>query len=252
MYYWFFKFALFVPVLRSVCRPWIENPENIPSSGGAILASNHLAYVDTIVLPLMSRRRVTFPAKAELFHQKSFLGRVVGWFLRAIGQVPMDRTGGRASEESLNETAQVLRDGHLLGIYPEGTRSPDGRLYKGRTGAARLALHHGVPVIPVGTVGTTRVKKLFGVIPYLDRPGVRIGRPLDFSAYADQVEDRQVLRWVTDEIMAAIQDLTGQEYVDAYSSSVKAGNFTPEQLRARVQDRPGNAGRPPAITTAEP
>ncbi len=128
MYYWFFKFALFVPVLRSVCRPpWIENPENIPSSGGAILASNHLAYVDTIVLPLMSRRRVTFPpAKAELFHQKSFLGRVVGWFLRAIGQVPMDRTGGRASEESLNETAQVLRDGHLLGIYPRGHARPTG------------------------------------------------------------------------------------------------------------------------------
>lgn len=249
MYYWLFKWFLFRPYINRAWKPWVEGLENVPERGPAVLVSNHLNYYDTLVLPASVPPKLIFPAKAELFHQSSAGGRVVAWFLTRVGMLPMDRSGGRASGASLDHVAQVLADGHLLGIYPEGTRSPDGRLYKGKTGVARLVLQHRVPVIPVGTIGTERVRGRFG-IPTLRRPGIRIGEPLDFSQYYDRPNDREVLRWVTDEIMAAVQRLTGQEYVDVYATSMKSGALAGRDIEQKVQARPGLGLRTPP-TTAE-
>lgn len=249
--YWIFKFAAFLPVIKVVCRPWIEGRENIPDKGAAILVSNHVSAGDTIVLPAMIRRRLTFPAKAELFAGGGLRADVVKWFLRSIGQVPLDRSGGRASAASMDSVTQVLADGDLLGIYPEGTRSPDGRLYKGKTGVARLVLANDVPVIPVAMVNTEIVRNRFG-IPYMKRPGVRIGQPLDFSAWSAQNGQREVLRWVTDEIMNAVMELSGQEYVDAYGASVKSAAAEGRELAQPVLPRPGYGHpRPPMPPEAQ-
>src|SRR4029450_12719777 len=174
---------------------------NIPESGPAILVSNHISTGDTFLVPAMIRRRLTFPAKVELFHGRSVRGRLVTWFLKSVGQLPMDRSGGRASATSMEGVLGVLRRGDLLGIYPEGTRSPDGRLYKGKTGVARLVLQAGVPVIPGGVSHTQLVPSRFFKIPTMRRPKIRIGKLMDFSAYAKAGSDRDVLRWITDEIM---------------------------------------------------
>lgn len=242
MLYWLFKFTAFLPAIKVICRPWVEGRENIPAKGPAILVSNHISAGDTIVLPAMIRRRLTFPAKAELFAGGGFRQTVVKWFLRSVGQVPMDRSGGRASASSMDSVRGVLNDGELLGIYPEGTRSPDGRLYKGKTGVARLVLAANVPVIPVAMVNTELVKNRLG-IPYMKRPGMRIGPPMDFSAWSSQNGNREVLRWVTDEIMNAVMELSGQEYVDAYGASVKAAAAEGRELAQPVLPRPGH-GRP--------
>ena len=174
--------AIFVWAVRLLFRPQIEGEENIPRTGPAILVSNHISAGDTYLVPALIRRRLTFPAKQEMFHGRGLKGRLLAWFLTAVGQVPMDRSGGRASAGSMDSVLQVLRDGKLLGIYPEGTRSPDGRLYKGKTGVARLVLQAGVPVIPLAVIGTE-------FVPVGDpqgsdheaRPRVRIGTPMDFS-----------------------------------------------------------------------
>ena len=170
----------------------------------------------------MIRRRVTFPAKIELFHGRGVKGRILAWFLKGVGQRPMDRSGGRASASGMETVLDVLRKGHLLGIYPEGTRSPDGRLYKGKTGVARLVLQAGVPVIPVGMISTELVPSRFFKIPTMRRPKIRIGKPMDFSAYAHAGNDRAVLRWITDEIINAVMELSGQTYVDVYATAAKA------------------------------
>ncbi len=221
--YTLFKYALFRPVCRVVFRPWVEGEENIPATGGVVLAGNHLSAGDTFLLPAMITRRMTFPAKAELFHQKGF-GRAVSWFLKAVGQVPMDRSGGRASADGLRPIYEVLEQGGVVGIFPEGTRSHDGRLYRGRTGVARLALGARVPVIPVGFVDTQFVPGLFG-IPVMKRPGIRIGAPLDFSEHFGEI-DGSVYREVTDAVMMSIRELTGQEYVPVYSNSERAKRLT--------------------------
>lgn len=247
MYYWLFKWFLFAPVLKAVCRPWLEGEENIPHAGPIILVSNHLSYGDTVILPAVVERKITFPAKAELFHATSRGGKVVSWFLRKVGMLPMDRAGGRASAASVDHVGAILRSGEIVGIYAEGTRSPDGRLYKGKTGVARLVLGHRVRVLPVGTVSTQLIRGWFG-IPFMRRPGIRIGTPLDFSQYDDQAANREVLRWVTDEIMAAIQDLTGQEYVDVYATSVKSGALDGRNIEDKVLARPGLGNRIPPIT----
>src|SRR6478672_8553625 len=247
--YWVFKWLLFVPVVRLVCRPWIEGADRIPAFGPAILVSNHISAGDTFLLPMMIKRRLTFPAKAELFAGRGFGQRVLAWFLRNVGQLPMDRSGGRASASSMDGVIGVLRRGELLGIYPEGTRSPDGRLYKGKTGVARLVLQSGVPVVPIGMIGTELVRSMLG-IPIMRRPGIRVGAPLDFSRYAGAGNDRDVLRWITDEIMAAVLDLTGQSYVDLYGSSVKDALREGRELVEPAVRRPGE-GRSAPPTPAD-
>ncbi len=247
MLYNVFKYGIFVWAVRLLFRPRIEGAENIPRRGPAILVSNHISAGDTYLVPALLRRRMTFPAKLELFHGKGVKGRLLAWFLRSVGQVPMDRSGGRASAGSMDTVLQVLRNGELLGIYPEGTRSPDGRLYKGKTGVARLVLQAGVPVIPLAVIGTEFVPSVIPKVPTMNRPLVRIGRPLDFSAYARAGNDREVLRWVTDRIMDEVMKLSGQEYVDAYASSVKAGLAAGEPLPPSATTRPGEGRRVPPV-----
>jgi 1-acyl-sn-glycerol-3-phosphate acyltransferase len=241
--YWVFKWLLVTPGLRLVSRPWIEGAENIPETGPAILVSNHLSAGDTFLLPAMIKRRLTFPAKAELFQGRKLGGWFVTWFLTSVGQLPMDRSGGRASASSMDGVLGVLRNGDLLGIYPEGTRSVDGRLYKGKTGVARLVLSAGVPVLPVAMINTQFVPSKVAKIPVMRRPGIRFGKPMDFSRYAASGNDRDVLRWVTDEIMNAVMELSGQEYVDAYGTSVKSALDEGRVPDAPVLPRPG-VGRP--------
>lgn len=217
--YALFKYLLVRPICVVAFRPWVEGAENIPATGGVILAGNHLSAGDTYLLPAMIHRQMTFPAKAELFHMKGW-GRVLGWFLKSVGQVPMDRSGGRASADGLRPIYEVLKDGGVVGIFPEGTRSRDGRLYRGRTGVARLALNSHVPVVPVGFADTQFQRGPFG-IPLMRRPGIRIGKPLYFSEQFGSTEGA-VYREVTDAVMAAIQEITGQEYIPVYSNSARA------------------------------
>jgi 1-acyl-sn-glycerol-3-phosphate acyltransferase len=241
--YWVFKYVAFAPLCRLLFRPSVSGAENIPKYGGAILVSNHISAGDTFLLPSMIKRRMTFPAKIELFHGKGVRGKFMTWFLKGVGQVPMDRSGGRASATSMDSVLGVLRGGHLLGIYPEGTRSPDGRLYKGKTGVARLVLEAGVPVVPVGMINTELVPSRFFKIPTMRRPKIRIGKPMDFSAYAAAGNDRDVLRWITDEIMNAVMELSGQEYVDVYGNVAKAALEQRKDPPVSASHRPGG-GRP--------
>jgi 1-acyl-sn-glycerol-3-phosphate acyltransferase len=211
--YWVLK-AVLTPPLRLLFRVRIEGASNVPSRGPAILASNHLSFCDSVFLPLVLRRRATFVAKAEYFDDPR-----TAWFFRAVGQIPMRREGGSASERAIEAACDVLGRGQLLGIYPEGTRSPDGRLYRGHTGVARLALRCRVPVVAVAMVGTREVQPIGQVLPRVLMPvGVRFSRPLDFSRYAAASDDPAVLRRITDEIMFELAQLSGQEYVDRYAS----------------------------------
>jgi 1-acyl-sn-glycerol-3-phosphate acyltransferase len=237
--YWIVKLIL-TPILRGLFRPWVEGLENIPGDGPAILASNHLSFSDSIFLPLVVPRRITFLAKSDYFTGRSVKGRMIAFFFKGVGQVPVDRSGGRASEAALRTALRILGSGDLLGIYPEGTRSPDGRLYRGKTGVARMALEGGVPVIPVAMINTFELQPPGKVIPRLIRPGVRIGRPLDFSRYQGLSADRFVLRSVTDEIMYELMELSGQEYVDQYATKAKA-DIEEARIAARealVAERP--------------
>jgi 1-acyl-sn-glycerol-3-phosphate acyltransferase len=245
--YWLFKYGAFVWLCHLLFRPSIEGKDHIPKTGAAILVSNHISAGDTFLLPAMIRRRLTFPAKLELFQGRGFKGRLLGWWMTAIGQVPMDRSGGRASAGSMDGLQRVLAAGGLLGIYPEGTRSPDGRLYKGKTGVARLVLQAGVPVIPVGMIDTEFVPTRLFKIPLMRRPHIKIGAPLDFRAYADAGNDRDVLRWITDTIMDAVMQLSGQEYVDAYGSAVKAALQRGEPAPPSSTTRPGEGLPTPPI-----
>jgi 1-acyl-sn-glycerol-3-phosphate acyltransferase len=195
--------------------------ENIPATGPVILASNHLSFSDSIFLPLQSRRPVVFLAKSEYFTGKGIKGALTRWFFKSTGQLPIDRSGGKASEASLNTGLSVLGQGQVLGIYPEGTRSPDGRLYRGRTGIARMVLEAKVPVVPVAMIDTEKVQPIGKRLPRIRRIGIVVGTPLDFSRFDGMEGDRIVLRAVTDEIMYELRKLSGQEYVDAYASSVK-------------------------------
>jgi 1-acyl-sn-glycerol-3-phosphate acyltransferase len=221
VFYWFLKRILIGPWLRIIFRPWVEGLENVPQTGPAILASNHLSFSDSFFMPLLVPRRVTFIAKAEYFTGRGVKGRLSAGFFRAVGQIPVDRSGGRASEAALRSGLKILQRGELFAIYPEGTRSPDGRLYRGRTGVARLALEAGVPVIPCAMIDTEKLQPPGRILPKLIRPGVRIGKPLDFSRYEGMAGDRFVLRSMTDEIMYELMMLSGQEYVDMYATKAK-------------------------------
>ncbi len=217
MFYWLIK-AVLIPILHVLSRPTIEGVDHVPAEGGAIFASNHLSFVDWLFLPLLVPRRITFLAKSDYFTDHSVKGRAKAAFFRSAGQVPIDRSAGDAA---LQTGLHILRSGSLLGIYPEGTRSPDGRLYRGRTGVARMALEAGVPVLPVAMVGTFEMAPPGAILPRPVRVQVRVGRPLDFSRYEGLAEDRFVLRSITDEIMYAVMQLSGQEYVDTYATTAK-------------------------------
>ncbi|ROS73009.1 1-acyl-sn-glycerol-3-phosphate acyltransferase [Cellulomonas sp. PhB143] len=222
MFYWWMKHVLVGPVLRLMFRPWARGAEKVPSSGGVVLASNHLAVIDSFVLPLVLDRKVQFLGKSDYFTGTGVKGRVTAGFMRGVGTIPVDRSGGRASEAALSTGLRVLSDGDVFGIYPEGTRSPDGRLHRGKTGVARLALESGAPVVPVAMIGTGEAQPIGRRIPKLMRIGVVFGEPLDFSRYRGMENDRFILRAVTDEIMYAVMSLSGQEYVDIYAATAKA------------------------------
>ena len=221
MFYWLMKYVVIGPIVKAVWRPWIVGRRNIPAEGAAILASNHLSVMDSIFLPLLIDRPMSFLAKSDYFTGKGLKGWSTRMFMKATGQIPIDRSGGKASEASLNTGLQVLGRGDLLGIYPEGTRSPDGTLYRGRTGLARMALEARVPVVPVVMVDTDTMLPIGHTLPRIVRVGVVIGEPLDFSRFAGMEGDRYILRSVTDEIIVALQRLGEQEYEDVYASTVK-------------------------------
>ncbi|MFJ4845898.1 lysophospholipid acyltransferase family protein [Streptomyces sp. NPDC088733] len=209
--------------LRAAFRPWVEGMENIPKRGPAILASNHLSFSDSFFLPAVLDRKVTFIAKAEYFTTPGVKGKLTAAFFKGVGQLPVDRSGARgAGEAAIRSGIKVIESGELFGIYPEGTRSPDGRLYRGKPGGlARIALATGAPVIPVAMIDTEKIQPPGQVMPKLMRPGIRIGKPLDFSRYQGMEQDRFILRSVTDEVMYEIMKLSGQEYVDVYASAAK-------------------------------
>ncbi len=216
-FYWTMKYVVLGPPLRAVYRPRAQGVEGIPTGGGCILASNHVSFVDSLFVPLMCPRPVVFLGKADYFD--SWRTR---WFMKSVNVIPVRREGGSASEAAVLAGIRALREGWVVGIYPEGTRSPDGRLYRGKTGVARMALEAQVPVIPVAVKGTEEIMPLESKVPRLrGRPEVTYGRPLRFDRYFDRPRDRFVLRSVTDEIMYEIMMITGQEYVDEYASKVK-------------------------------
>jgi 1-acyl-sn-glycerol-3-phosphate acyltransferase len=196
----------------------VTGAENVPTAGPAIIASNHLSVIDSIYLPLMLERPVSFAAKSEYFTGTRLRDRLVGAYLRSTNQVSTDRAGGRAAQAMLDAALNHLGSGQLFGIYPEGTRSPDGRLYRGRTGVGYLALHSGAPVIPVAMVGTDRVLPPGHRLPKPGRIEIRIGEPLDFADLRGQPAGARQRRAVTDEVVRAIQKLSGQEFVPVYAS----------------------------------
>jgi len=221
VFYWWVKNGLLGPLVTTVFRPSITGVVNVPREGAAIIVCNHLSFVDSIFLPLAIPRKMTFLAKSDYFTGKGIRGAIVKWFMTSAGQLPIDRSGGKASEASLNTGLGVLADGRVLGIYPEGTRSPDGRGYRGRTGVARMVLEAHVPVIPVAVVGTDEVMPLGAKLPKVKKVSVVIGEPMDFSRFEGLENDRFVLRSITDEIVYRINELSGQEYVDVYASTVR-------------------------------
>jgi len=205
------------PLLRLLWRPEVIGGEHIPASGGAIIASNHLSIVDSVFLPLMVDRPVTFAAKSEYFTGTRLIDRAAGAYLRATKQLSVDRAGARAAQDMLEAALGLLREGALFGIYPEGTRSPDGRLYRGRVGIGWLAMNSGLPVIPVAMSGTDRVLPPGQKVPRVAKIKITFGKPMTFEAYQDLSASRQ-RRAIADDVMKAIQTLSGQDYVAMYAS----------------------------------
>jgi 1-acyl-sn-glycerol-3-phosphate acyltransferase len=219
--YWVLKHIVVGPWLRVLFRPWVEGLDHVPDKGAAILASNHLSFSDSFFLPLVVPRKITFLAKSDYFTGRGVKGFFTKAFFAGVGQVPVDRSGGRASEAALRTGLRILGEGDLLGIYPEGTRSPNGTLYRGKTGVARMAMEARVPIIPVAMINTYEIQPPGQVLPSIRRVGIRLGRPLDFSRYEGLENDRFVLRSVTDEVMYELMTLSGQEYVDMYATRAK-------------------------------
>ena len=218
VFYWVLKNIILGPLVKLLWRPWVEGLENVPAEGPVILTPNHLSFMDSLFMPLLVGRRVVFLGKSDYFDKW-----YMSWFFKGVGVIPVRREGGEAGEASLRAGCEQLQKGLAVAIYPEGTRSPDGRLFRGKTGAARMAVRMGVPVIPIGIIGSYDVQPHNKKLPRVRgvRVGVRFGRPLDFSRYAGKEDDRFVLRSITDEIMYELMLLTGQEYVDEYAAKVK-------------------------------
>ena len=257
------------PAIEMLYQPWIRGEENIPAEGPAILASNHLAVIDSFFLPLLVDREVAFIGKSDYFTGKGVKGWVVKNFMKTVGTIPVDRSGGKASQAALQAGIDRLRAGELFGIYPEGTRSPDGRLYRGKTGVARVALATGAPVVPVAMIGSDLAQPIGRAIPSTrHRVGIVVGEPLDFSRYQGLENDRFVLRSITDEVMYSLMCLSGQEYVDLYAADVKkamsaekrsAEEVVAQMLAAQAAARPAApevhapGGRPaPEVSVPEP
>jgi 1-acyl-sn-glycerol-3-phosphate acyltransferase len=251
VFYWVTKYTLGM-TLKLLFRPWSRGRRNMPRRGPVILASNHLSFADHFFGPLPLPRKVVFLAKSEYFTGKGIKGLASRAFFSGVGQIPIDRTGGEASERALRSGLRVLAEGNVLGIYPEGTRSPDGRLYRGRTGVARLALESRAPVVPCAMMHTFEFlppgsnNPQFGI-----RPGVIFGKPMEFSRYYGKETDREALRAVTDEIIAEIAKLSGQEYVNVYAQQAKERLQAGEPLPAAEPLPPGEslpAEEPPPAT----
>ncbi|WP_448607906.1 lysophospholipid acyltransferase family protein [Geodermatophilus sp. URMC 60] len=244
LFYWFLKFVALGPVVKLVFRPRAEGVEHVPPRGAAILAGNHLSAADWVFMPLSLPRRVTFLAKREYFTGHGVKGFLQRAFFTGAGQVPIDRSSASAAEAAIQTGLRILRQGRLLGIYPEGTRSPDGRLYRGKTGVARMTLETGVPVVPVAMTYRPRRLPLVGWnVPAVT---VRFGEPLDFSRYEGLSGDRFVERSITDEIMYEIMTMSGQEYVDVYGARVKksmdATGASASEVVSRLQPPVDEAG----------
>ena len=240
-FYWTMKHIVLGPPLRGIYRPRGRGVENIPTTGPVILASNHLSFVDSLFVPLLCPRPVVFLGKADYF--ESWRTR---WFFEAVNVIPVRREGGSAGEGAILAGIGALKQGHVIGIYPEGTRSPDGRLYRGKTGVARMALEAQAAVVPVAVEGTEEIMPLESKMPRLrGRPTVTYGKPLTFERYYDRPKDRFVLRSVTDEIMYEIMMLSGQEYVDEYAAKVK------HQLKS-AETPPRLAALPEPVAAEEP
>ncbi len=223
MWYWLFKYIFMGPLLSLLGRPKVEGLEHVPQSRPVILASNHLAVADSFYLPLVVSRRITFLAKAEYFTGTWLKGWFTRWFYTVAGQVPIDRTDADSAQSALTTAERILGECKLLGMYPEGTRSPDGRLFKGKTGLARLALTSGVPVIPVAMIGTDVVNPPGSKMWRFGRVQVKFGKPMDFTRFDGLAGNRFIERAVIDEVMYELMRLSGQEYVDLYAADVKEG-----------------------------
>ncbi|PYY35892.1 MULTISPECIES: 1-acyl-sn-glycerol-3-phosphate acyltransferase [unclassified Curtobacterium] len=241
MLYWLLKNFVLGPLILTLFRPWVIGRENVPASGPVIFASNHVSFIDSVILPAVLDRRMSFLAKSDYFTGRGLKGWATKTFFNAIGQLPIDRSGGKASEASLRTGLQVLARGEQLGIYPEGTRSPDGKLYRGRTGIARMVLEGRVVVVPVAMVGTREVQQIGQKFPKFKRVGVVFGKPLDFSRFEGLETDRFILRSVTDEIMHELRGLSRQEYEDVYATSVKERATTARE--SVMRERRTTAGR---------
>ncbi|GAA3241264.1 lysophospholipid acyltransferase family protein [Streptomyces thermocoprophilus] len=213
--------AVLGPIMRLMFRPQVEGAEHVPGDGPVILAGNHLTFMDSMILPLVCDRQVFFIGKDEYVTGKGLKGRLMAWFFTGVGMIPVDRDGGRGGVAALMTGRRVLEEGKVFGIYPEGTRSPDGRLYRGRTGIARLTLMTGAPVVPFAMIGTDKIQPSGAGIPRPHKVTVRFGEPMEFSRYDGMDRDRYVLRAVTDSVMAEVMRLSGQEYVDMYASKAK-------------------------------
>ncbi|MFI6843929.1 1-acyl-sn-glycerol-3-phosphate acyltransferase [Kitasatospora sp. NBC_00085] len=210
------------PLARGIWRPTIEGLENVPRKGGVILASNHLSFIDSVVIPMTAPRRVHFLAKAEYFTGTGLKGALSKGFFQAIGAVPVERGTYRSAQASLESALEILEDGKAFGIYPEGTRSLDGRLYRGKTGVAWLALTAGVPVVPVALEGPEQILPVGKRVPRIRKVTVRFGEPLHFDELHGQARSLKARRHVTDEVMRAIQELSGQEVAETYNEVPKA------------------------------
>lgn len=238
-WYWLFKNVLFGPLLRVYNRPTITGVENIPAEGGVILASNHQAVMDSFYLPLLCPRQIQFPAKQEYFTGEGLVGRVQKWFFTSVGQIPIDRSSGDTAQSALDAGSAVIGRGDVLGIYPEGTRSPDGRVYRGKTGMARLAMSTGAPVVPVAMIDSRKANPIGTWVPRPVKVKIRIGKPIDARAFALErglnPDDYATQREFTDYFMGQLADLAEQPYVDMYARDVKdslaAGHGYPEGAR---------------------
>lgn len=224
-WYWIYKNILIGPFLRIYNRPEIEGLENIPDSGAAVMASNHQAVMDSFFFPLLCPRQLTFLAKSEYFTSPGLKGRFQRWFFTTLNQEPLDRDAANARDSLMNSARRVLDRGDLLGIYPEGTRSPDGRIYKGKTGMALVAMETGAPVVPVAMIGTRNANPIGTTLPRPAKVRVRIGPPVDPIAFLEErgLErgSHEAARAFTDHIMFLLADLTGYPYVDVYAQDVK-------------------------------